>query len=354
MISVLELALRSAMNATPVIYDSLLNSLRDALNSLAADEGQFLTFSGGASFELVVQIVRQLPGPPPRQVNQRYIDALDAAITQREVTLAGLQTEITQLEGRVTTAIAQLDKLALAVDSQQSKITADSATITQVVNSAADRLDAEWQNKLDSWDVERVAKDRDLDNSMTDHIQVMAGASVVGQRLVEHAAGLLTATNWSSRATRERRNAIWLRWGSITAFVTALATGFYILTNALGEGFNLTVGDGILRGALVLALAGVGTFLTREARRHFKEADSAEEIALALTAIEPFYEGAGEEERASARASVGDAVFVKNVLSRFSSRDAARHAGGSNQELSEIAELLTGAALTKLGIPPHK
>jgi len=62
---------------------------------------------------------------------------------------------------------------------------------------------------------------------------------------------------------------------------------------------------------------------------------------VTLTSIEPFYAGAEAEERQSARDSVGDTVFVKNVLSRFANRDAAKHAGVSNQQLSEMIDLLS-------------
>jgi uncharacterized coiled-coil protein SlyX len=345
---VLTLASRSKDNPTPVLYDGTLNQLRDTLNALSAEEGQFQNFMLRGNFDTTVQLVRQLPGPPPRQVNQRYVDALDSSIAQRESTIAELRDQLAELTAAVEGSKKSLEKLSTAIDTQNSKITADAATITQVANSAAEQLRAEWETKLASWDVDRAAKDQKLDEDLTSQIQLLAGSAVVGQRLVEHAAGLLTATEWASRAKRERLNAIWLRWGSLVAFVGALGTGGYILWHAIDRGFELTVGDGILRGALVLALVGVGTFLSSEARRHFKEADSAEEVTLALTAIEPFYAGSSSEDRASARKSVGDTVFVKNVLSRFANRDATKHANTTNQELSEVADLLTkGAAVAK-------
>lgn len=132
-----------------------------------------------------------------------------------------------------------------------------------------------------------------------------------------------------------------MRAASFVFFLAALGAGGYILASAIGAGFELTVGDGILRGALIVAVAGVGYFLASESRRHFHEADSAEEVTLAITAIEPFYAGSDKIEREKVRSDVGDTIFVKNVLSRFASRDASKHASTTNQELTEIVELLT-------------
>lgn len=349
MLEVLDVATRSKDNPLPTIYDSTLNRLRDVLNGLIAEEGQFETFVQNGQPTAAAVIVRDLPGPPPRQVNQRYIDALDTAIAARETTLKALEARVDQLTNELASGEALLMKLTGDIADQTSKITTDAATITQVTSGAAEQLAAEWTNRLDAWELERKNRDAELDKQLVTNIELLAGSAVVGQRLVEHAAGLLTATEWAGRAKRERLNAIWLRWGSIAAFLGALGVGGYILWHAIDNGFELTVGDGILRGALVLALVGIGTFLSTEGRRHFKEADSAEEVSLALTAIEPFYAGASTEAREAARTAVGDSVFVKNVLSRFANRDASKHANTTNQELSEVADLLTkGATAAKI------
>ena len=346
LVEVLQAALRSRTNPVPVLFDATMDGLRDLLNALVAEEGEFNRFIQRGQYGMTIDLVRVLPGPPPRQVNQRYLDALDDAIAARQTKLAELESNVAALDGQVATNVAKLEELGKLIDAQTKKIAADAATITQVTSSASDQLAGEWENRLASWDLARAEKDAKLDEELTTHIKLLAGSAVVGQRLVEHAAGLLTATEWAARAKRERQNAIWLRVGSIASFFGALAVGGYILWHAIDQGFELTVGDGILRGALVLALVGVGTFLSAEARRHFKEADSAEEVTLALTAIEPYYAGATNEERQEARSTVGDTVFVKNLLSRFANRDATKHAATTNQELSEVADLLTkGAAV---------
>jgi hypothetical protein len=63
-----------------------------------------------------------------------------------------------------------------------------------------------------------------------------------------------------------------------------------------------------------------------------------------MLALEPYYAGADKEDRTAARNAVGETVFVKNVLSRFTSRDAGRHTEAvSSQDLSQIVEELTKA-----------
>lgn len=343
-LSILEAAARSKDNPVPALYDDVLDQLRDTLNQLGADEGSFSSFANGSYYSSTRDLTRRLPGPPPRQVNDRYLAALDAAITAREEELDELRKTAAALKKEVDNSFLKLEDLSTAIEQQQTKIAGAAATITQVVSSAEEQLAGEWGNRLDAWENSRTQKDKELDTKLETNIGLLAAAASVGQRLVEHAAGQLTATQWTGRATRERKNAIWLRLGSFAAFLAALTVGGYILWHAIDAGFELTVGDGILRGALVLALVGVGSFLSAESRRHFKEADSAEDVSLALTTIEPFYAGATEEARTTARDKVGDTIFVKNTLSRFSSRDAAKHTAINNQQMSEIVELLTKSA----------
>lgn len=340
-IEVLRLGYLSKANPVPVIYDAVLDQLQGALNSLSTGENEFQSFVNSGYYQQAVDAVRRLPGPPPRQVNDQYLAALDSAVSVREEQLVELQSAIRTLEDELASISARAMALVDVVDSQGRKITADSATISQVVSTADDRLESEWNLKLSEWELDRKTKDQKFDSELTENIQLLAGTALVGQRLVEQAAGSLTATDWAARSKRERINAIWMRVAAFAFFISALAAGGYILATAIQDGFELTVGDGILRGALILAVAGVGTFLSAESRRHFKEADSAEEVALAITAIEPFYASSETKDRESVRVAVGDTIFVKNVLSRFSSRDASKHAGTSNQELTDIVELLT-------------
>ncbi|MCR2811124.1 MULTISPECIES: hypothetical protein [unclassified Microbacterium] len=339
-ITLLEAATRSKTNAQPALYDDTLNAIRDILNQLSADEQSFSVWSQQSYMNDFRSRVRELPGPPPRQVNDSYVAALDTAVAARQQELEELRASVAALNEEVVAKTREFAQLTNEVDAQRVKLTADAATISQAVATADEQLRREWANALASWEQEREMRDGALDAEMTAHIQLLSTAALAGRRLVEQAAGHLTAADWAGRAKRERWNAHGLRWASFVFFAFAVVVGGWVLWVAIDKDLTLTVGDGILRGALVLALAGVGSFLTIEARRHFREADSAEDVKLALAALEPFYAGADDGERKEVRRVLGDTVFIKNTLSRFSNRDAAKHAGPTNEQLNQIVDLI--------------
>ncbi|WP_020096903.1 hypothetical protein [Microbacterium sp. 11MF] len=357
-LTMLEAAAKSKSNPQPTLYDDVLNVIRDNLNQLATDEQSFRSWSQQSYMNDLRTRVRDLPGPPPRQINESYVAALDTAVAARQLELDELRASVSALNDEVKAKTAELAVLTKKIDGQHERLTADAATIAQVVSTADEQLRREWEADLATWKQDRDARDIELDSEMAAHVQLLSAAALTGRRLVEQAAGHLTAADWAGRAKRERWNAHSLRWASFVFFALAVLVGGWILWIAIDKDLTLTVGDGVLRGALVLALAGVGSFLTIEARRHFREADSAEDVKLALAALEPFYAGADDAERSEVRRVLGDTVFIKNTLSRFSSRDAAKHAGPTNEQLNQIVDTIGKGAdaasrATKLGPGPN-
>lgn len=352
-IEVLEAIERSAKNPRPWIYEPILNALVAYLNGLVGGEGEFAVWVSSTDYIALKDAARQLPGPLPRDLGESYIASLDRAISLRQRALADIEARASELSANIETnaklltslgesADKRFKTLATAIDGQTSKIAADAASISMSVATAADQMQAEWANALAAWELQREAKDRESDTTMATHVQLLSYSARVGQRLVEYAAGQLTAQNWATRNSRERRNAVWLRWGAIAAYLGAVAVGGILVWHTIVHEIPLDFGQGILRGAIVIALAAIGTFLITESRRHFREADSAEEVTLALQAVEPYYASSSDDKRIEARASLGDTLFIKNVLSRFAGRDASRH--NSNQELSEVLDLLAKGA----------
>lgn len=339
-ITMLEAAARSKSNPQPTLYDDVLDVIRDILNQLATDEQSFRSWSQQTYMNDLRARVRDLPGPPPRQVNESYVAALDTAVMARERELEEVRSSLAALNGEVVAKTKEVAALTKKVEAQHDKLTADAATISQVVSTADEQLRREWEAALAAWKQDRDTHGTEIDNEMSAHIQLLSAAALTGRRLVEQAAGHLTAADWAGRAKRERWNAHGLRWASFVFFAFAVIVGAWVLWIAIDKDLKLTFGDGILRGALVLALAGVGSFLTVEARRHFREADSAEDVKLALAALEPFYAGANDEERSEVRRVLGETVFIKNTLSRFSNRDAAKHSGPTNEQLNQIVDLV--------------
>ena len=64
--------------------------------------------------------MRQLPGPPPRQVNQWYIAALDTAISARELELSELQAAATKLKKEIDANYLRPVDLSHKVKAQSS------------------------------------------------------------------------------------------------------------------------------------------------------------------------------------------------------------------------------------------
>ena len=342
-LAILDAAARSKDNPTPGLYDAVLDQIVELLNVLPSDEGNFLRWN---HVEALASSVRQLPGPPPRQLADRYIEVLDNAVRARTEELADLRADVERLSASVAEQKAALDSMASQVKAEQDKAAAASASIKQTTDAAAERLDDDWTNRLDEWRNDRASKDAEFDKQLTDRLALLAHAAQVGRRLVEHAAGMHTALDWTTRATRERRTGRGLRIGAIAVLATAVTLGGVIVWNAITAGFDLTLGDGVLRVGLILTVAGAGGYLATESRRHYREADSAEEVAAALIALEPFYAGADDEDRAEARRAIGDTVFVKNVLGRFTHRDATKHGATTeltSQQLNEVIEALSKA-----------
>lgn len=345
-VALLVAAQKSRRNPQPYLYDDALDALSNWINGLTADENGFtyhMQQSGKAAG--LATLVRALPGPPPKGMPQSYVDIIDAAAAARDAELAQLRVEAQALEDHLATftpalAAAQ-DTVARLQEAAQKAVDAAS--------EAVDRLEGElrgdWKNRLDAWDLARTAKDDDADGKAAEHLKLLGHASRLGDRLLENVTASLVAKDWGQRASRERRAGWLTRIMGIVALIVAALVGGLIVDSALRAGSELTLGDGILRSSLILAIAGIGAALLAESRRHFREADTSEEIKLTLTAIEPFYAG-DDVQRAQARKALGEAVFVRNVLSRFSHRDAAKHGEVAEVQLSDVVDDLTKAVDT--------
>lgn len=194
-IVVLEAAARSQGNPIPVLFDDNLDQIRDGLNQLSADEQSFSNWTRSQYNELRHR-VRELPGPPPRQVIQSYLAALDSAVAARQEEVQQLRDTIGTLETQVKERIKDLAQLEKEVDSLRNKIDADAATISKVTSSADEQLRGQWETKLTAWEQERDTRDGELDAKMAEQIRLLSTAALTGRRLVEQAAGSLTAADW--------------------------------------------------------------------------------------------------------------------------------------------------------------
>lgn len=179
-ITMLDAAARSRTNPQATIYDDVLDALRDNPNQLATDEQSFRSWSQQSYMNDLRTRVRDLPGPPARQVNDSYVAALDTAVAARQNELDELRTSVAVLNEEVVAKTKELAGLTRKVDAQHEKLTADAATITQAVTTADEQLRREWSTALATWEQERETRDGAIDDEMAMHIQLLSTAALTG------------------------------------------------------------------------------------------------------------------------------------------------------------------------------
>lgn len=339
-------AAKTRLTRQPALYLSALDDLSNALNSLPVDAGQFRQYvSNRQNSPQVVggleAALRSLPLPPPKELGSSYVELLDQEVEARTGRLRELEARVTETESALQARLDELDRVSSEVTALENEIGAQREAISEVSSTAEATLREEWDAVLAAWMQDRKTADDLRDAEALEHVATLAATRHSAEVLAEHAAGDLSAADWSGRAKRERKAALWIRFGAIAAFVFAGGVGWFIVSEAIRNNFELTVGDGILRASVAAVIAAFGALLLRESSRHFTEADTAEDVALSLQALAPFYAGSDDAVRVAARERVGDAVLVKNVLSRFANRDAAKHSGGVNA--SELPDLVRDA-----------
>lgn len=329
----LDEAIKTKGALQPALYLSTLDALSTALNQVPVDNAQFRQFVANRkrpeqAFGQLEQALRALPLPPPKELKASYVKQLDDEVDARNERLGQLEVRVQETEEALAQRLSELEAVSGSLDKLRAEIEDERSAIKAVSEAADTDMRSEWETSLGDWKKERDKADAAHDSEALEHIATLAAVTKSSEVLAEHAAGDLSATDWYGRAKRERRSAQWMRFGAAAAFVFAGAVGFFVVSEAITNNFDLTLGDGVLRASVAMVIGAFGALLLRESGRHFREADAAEDVALSMKALAPFYANSDDDVRLKARVQVGDAVLVKNVLSRFSHRDAAKHATG--------------------------
>jgi hypothetical protein len=335
---------KTKVTRQPALYLGVLDALQDNLNALGTAEADFYSFmfSYPQQRERFLVALRALPLPPPKDLKDTYVRLLDKEIEARTTRLDELEARVAETEKSLAERQRTLKQFEDKAEKVAAAVEGERLAVREVTAAAKEQIETDWGETLASWWVDRKQFDKEQNSAILSHAASLAATARAGEALAEHAAGSLSAADWNGRAKRERRAAQWMRFGAAAAFIFAGAVGWFIVTEALRNNFDLTVGDGILRASVAAVIGAFGALLLRESGRHFREADTAEDVALSLKALAPFYAGSDEEVRKAARAQVGDAVLVKNMLSRFAHRDAAKHAGEINT--ADLPKLVDDAA----------
>jgi hypothetical protein len=330
----------------PALYLSALDALSNALNSLPTDANQFKQYVSNRqqnqpqSVSGLEAALRALPLPPVQELNDSFIALLDREVEARTTRLDELESQVADTEASLQKRLDELNRVSGEVERLSNEIREQRDAIAAVGESAKTSIREEWEEAFAAWKKDRSAADEARDAEGVEHVTALAAIRRAAEVLAEHAGGDLTAADWSRRSKRERKAAQWIRFGAMVAFVFAGAVGVFIVSEAIRSGFDLTIGDGVLRSSVAIVIAAFGALLLREANRHFKEADTSEDVVLSMRALAPFYSGSDDTVRVAAREKVGDAVLVKNVLSRFANRDATKH---SSAELESLVKDGTNA-----------
>lgn len=345
----LDEAAKTRMTRQPSIYVAVLDDLSNALNQLPIEKTAFKAFMSqrghpSYAYDQLLDAMRGLPLPPPKDLATSYVNLLDVEVEARTARLDALETRVSETETSLQARLDQLAALSKSVDTLAAEIQAQRDAIASVSTTADAEMRSEWQEAYAAWSKEKAETETKNVAQAAQHLGTLAATAKAGEALAEHAAGNLSAADWYQRSKRERKAAQWMRAAALAAFLLAGAVGYYIVSQAIADNFDLTVGDGILRAAVAVVIGAFGALLLREISRHFRESDTAEDVALSLTALGPFYAGSGEDIRHAARVELGDAVLVKNVLSRFSHRDAAKHAAElKGEDLSGLVKDISTA-----------
>ncbi|MFC7458745.1 hypothetical protein ACFQS2_16260 [Brachybacterium sp. GCM10030267] len=344
-------AKKTKLAQQPALYLSTLDELSAALNELQTGDGEFRQYVGVQYQPQNPQRIwrlqgalRTLPLPPPKELTSNYVELLDKEIEARTARLDQLEDKVKKTEASLHARLDELDGVSKRLDELATDIETERKNIADIGSSAETKIDDEWSESLGAWKKQRDETDHEHDSKALEHVATLAATARAGNALAEHAAGDLSAGDWYGRAKRERRAAQWIRASALAAFFFAGAVGYFIVSEAIANNFDISVGGGILRASVAIVIGAFGALLLRESGRHFREADTAEDVALSLKALAPFYANSDDKVRLSARVQVGDAVLVQNVLSRFSHRDAAKYAGDvDSAQLSDLVKDATEA-----------
>lgn len=266
------------------------------------------------------------------------------------------RTQLIELEQKLTLQRGQLSQAEERIEGLSQTYKNLTNTIAKHDEALANQVDAkfnELDKEINERHVEVLAKMSDDVQEFREDVRqktkVMQELEKVSKSLLDHASGNLVATNWASRAKRERAAAHTTR---AIAFVILAASGLlgYFLIEASLTSSNAvsattatatSAGQVIARLGVTSIFAALGALLYRESSRHYKEADTAEDVKMSLEAIEPYFVNAEDDERKEAHRALGKVALIESLLSRFASRDASKHTPGIDiKDLTEIAKTL--------------
>ncbi len=336
LVEVLDTTQKLSAKAPPgsYLYKGLLDSTQSYLTSYfkptESSVSNYPSYHGS-----LYDYLRQLP-VQPKNLPTATLDRFTNDVAARTNELKELEQQIEQSQQtleRLNDSISDLASRhdALLTATKESKESLHTVTVEQIntiKSDATDRLNtikSALSDQASNAKQTFTAKMKEIDTAATAELNSMKGLRDVGAKLLSVASGTLVATSWADRAAKEKKTATQLRNFSYCIFALSIIAGVFFLIQSFFHAEGLTVGDGILRASLTLALAGFGGIVLRESGQHKVEGDTAQDISLSLAGLSTFYASADKETQNQARKELGEAVMIKNIISRYSNRDASKH-----------------------------
>lgn len=339
--------LSSKAPIAPQLYTTLLGNAQSQLANIQANESHLYHYSHYCDglYEFLRQFPVQMRNIPPAIIEGFTTDvaartdefkALEQQIEQSQQTLEQLNKSIRDLADQHT---------ALLTATKESKESLRAETVEQINMIKSDATDRLNTIKSDLSDQASTAKQtfaekmKEIETAAAAELVAMEGLHDVGAQLLSAASGTLIATSWADRSHKELRTAARLRNFSYGIFALSICAAVFFVVQSLIHAEGLTTGDGILRASLTLALAGFGGIVLRESGQHKIEGDTAYDISLSLAALNTLYASADEATQEQARKDLGNTITIKNLISRYSNRDASKHS--QNIDLKDVSSVLS-------------
>jgi ABC-type multidrug transport system fused ATPase/permease subunit len=341
LVAALERVERAKGTLSPFVTTSDMDNIQNHLSNYLPVTGVTGYLAQPSIVDTILVLLRALANPTPAVTTKQATEAVAELTSIRETEIATLEKRLAGLRQRVEATESAVESVKTTVGNEQRTITGQTERLTQAVEGAADKFETELAKLSQKWELEQSSEIRKFGEEAESEVQVLAKTALLGKKLVQHAAGQSTAASWGARSKRDLRAANYLFGLGVIVFIVAGALAYYFVWEVTKNGgtSGLSVGESILRISIVLTLGGGIAYLFAESGRRRREGNSAEEVETVLSSMDAFLATSDDGARTTLMESVGATIFVDNIRSRLSARDAVRGQDGSPLDIDEAVRI---------------
>ena len=354
LIAALERVEKSRGALSPFVTTSDLETLFNHLSNYLPVNGVTGYLAQTNMVDTILVLLRALPSPTTNAATKQATEAIAELTSIRESQIADMEKRLARLRERTEAAESALDTVKSTVATEQRTISGETERLTQAVASADTKFETELAKLSQKWESEQATQIRTFEDKAESEVQVLAATALLGKKLVQHAAGQTTAASWESRSKRDLRAANLLFSLGVLVFILAGLLAYYFvwdITHSAARTGELSIGESILRVSIVVTLGAGIAYLFAESGRRRREGNSAEEVATVLTSMDAFLATSSDTSRNILMENVGATIFVDNIRSRLSARDAVRGQDGSPLDIDEAVRIAADLAKKRSASP---